>query len=355
MAPASPLLTPSLSTRRLFGALCALQDIVLGHEDRLQYSLLNDFQRDFPLVPQPFQTMAERLHVDEAAVLAELTYLRACGKVSRIGAVFAPRRVGASTLAALSAPASRLDEVAEIVSARPEVNHNYRREHRYNLWFVVTAPNQARLEEVLDEISADTGRKILSLPLVEEFHIDLGFDLGDGPRQRSHPQRPAQDCACPLPPPERRLVAALQEGLELVPRPYARLGMRADMEEGQVLEVLARWLDCGLVKRMGVVVHHHELGYTANAMCVWDVPDELAARYGEALAREPDVTLCYRRRRALPHWRYNLFCMIHGKERGEVERIVADLTRRHGLGRFARDVLFSTHRYKQCGARYAVA
>lgn len=149
----------------------------------LQRHLLNDFQRDFPLSPTPFQELAESLGVGEAEVLENLRSLSDSRIVSRVGPVFAPRRIGASTLAALAVPDERLEQVAEWVSGLPEVNHNYEREHRYNLWFVLTAPDQERLDAVLAEVERHTGLAVLSLPLLEDFHIDLGFplDFGDEP------------------------------------------------------------------------------------------------------------------------------------------------------------------------------
>lgn len=148
----------------------------------LQKHLLNDFQRDFPLSPTPFRELADSLGVAETEVLAGLRSLSESRIVSRVGPVFAPKRVGASTLAALAVPEARLEEVADWVSGLPEVNHNYEREHRYNLWFVLTAPDQERLDKVLAHIERRTGLAVLSLPLLEDFHIDLGFPLDFGER-----------------------------------------------------------------------------------------------------------------------------------------------------------------------------
>ena len=151
------------------------------------------------------------------------------------------------------------------------------------------------------------------------------------------------------------LLHAVQDGLPLVPEPYAELGHRLGMSEG---EVLARfWLlqIRGVIKRFGVVVRHHELGYRANAMVVWDIPDEQVATIGKRLGAAPFVTLCYQRPRRLPHWPYNLFTMIHGQDRDQVLQRVDELAEEHGLGDVARDVLFSRRRFKQRGARYGKA
>jgi len=151
---------------------------------------------------------------------------------------------------------------------------------------------------------------------------------------------------------DHALIAALRDGLPLVERPYAVLAEQLHIEETQLLARLAVLQDAGLIKRMGVVVRHRALGYQANAMVVWDVPDEDVERIGGMLATEPCVTLCYQRPRRLPRWPYNLFCMIHGRERFAVQRCLDQIIETHGLQAIVHDVLFSTRAFKQCGARY---
>jgi len=318
-----------------------------------EFRLLNEFQRGFPLCRRPFAVIAERLQVREQTVLDRLRAFCDQGVVSRVGAVFAPRSIGASTLAALSVPDSRREHVAAAVSARPEVNHNYEREHHYNLWFVATAPDKPRLDDVLCEIEREAGcGPVLRLPLIEEYRIDLGFDLS-GARLPPHTFPPARSAArVVLQPEERRLVAALQSGLPLVSSPYAEVADTAGLGEHEVLATLERWIEEGIIRRFGVILRHRELGYRANAMAVWDVPDAQTDTLGARLAREQDVTLCYRRGRALPEWRFNLFCMIHGRSREAVRRRLDELESECGLGDFDSAVLFSRRRFKQCGARY---
>jgi DNA-binding Lrp family transcriptional regulator len=145
--------------------------------NELDRRLLNDFQHGFPLSPKPYADMAKQLGVSEDDVIATLARLRKEGAVSRVGAVVRPNTVGVSTLAAMAVPPAELERVAALVSGHAEVNHNYEREHRLNLWFVVTAPDAARLEAVLDDIAARSGLEVLPFPLLEDYHIDLGFDL----------------------------------------------------------------------------------------------------------------------------------------------------------------------------------
>ncbi len=144
---------------------------------QLDKRLLDDFQRDFPVCARPYAAMAQRLGCDQATVLERLEWLQQRGYVSRIGPVFRPNRLGASTLAAMAVPGERLQEVAKLVSSYSEVNHNYEREHAFNLWFVVTACDQAAVNQVLAQVRRRTGLAVMDLPLSDEFHIDLGFPL----------------------------------------------------------------------------------------------------------------------------------------------------------------------------------
>lgn len=139
--------------------------------------LIDRFQRDLPLVPLLWEAMAAELGTTEAEVLSALDELDALGVLARVGATVTPHRAGWSTLAAMAVPEARLEAVAALLSAYGEVNHNYEREHRFNLWFVVTAPSRQRVEAVLAEIEARTGIAVLDLPLERAFKLDLGFPV----------------------------------------------------------------------------------------------------------------------------------------------------------------------------------
>jgi DNA-binding Lrp family transcriptional regulator len=143
----------------------------------IERHLLNDYQQAFPLSPTPYADIARDLGISEAEVLRTLARLKANGSVSRVGAVLRPNTVGVSTLAAMAVPPAELDQAAALVNSYAEVNHNYEREHHLNLWFVATAPDATRLRAVLDDIAARCGHEVLSFPLLEDYHIDLGFDL----------------------------------------------------------------------------------------------------------------------------------------------------------------------------------
>ncbi|MEJ1297703.1 MAG: AsnC family protein [Candidatus Sedimenticola sp. (ex Thyasira tokunagai)] len=149
-----------------------------------------------------------------------------------------------------------------------------------------------------------------------------------------------------------QLIAEIQGGLPLSSHPYAEVGARIGLDEGEVIERIGLMQESGVIKRMGLVVRHHELGYKANAMVVWDVPDNELDAVGEALGEEPCITLCYQRPRRLPEWPYNLFTMIHGKERKRVLDTIESLSQLPEMEGISYKVLFSGRRFKQRGARY---
>jgi siroheme decarboxylase len=139
--------------------------------------LLNAYQKEFPLVPKPYAMMAEQVGLEETQVIRRLEQLKDAGIISRIGVVLKTGKAGTSTLAAVEIPKENLEQTATMINRFPEVNHNYEREHQLNLWFVVTASCQERLTTVLAEIEAKCGSKVHVLPMLEDYHIDLGFPI----------------------------------------------------------------------------------------------------------------------------------------------------------------------------------
>lgn len=154
---------------------------------------------------------------------------------------------------------------------------------------------------------------------------------------------------------DRALLAAIENGLPLVPHPFAEIADQLGWEEERVIERLRVLIEDGTIKRFGVIVRHHELGYRANAMTVFDIEDEAVGPTGEKLAALPYVTLCYRRPRRPPNWPYNLFCMIHGLDEDKVLQQVNDAVAAARISDRPRAVLFSRRRFKQRGARYRSA
>lgn len=150
---------------------------------------------------------------------------------------------------------------------------------------------------------------------------------------------------------DRELIAATQGGLPLVNRPYEAVGAMLGVSGDTVRQRLAEMLDEGLVRRIGAVPNHYRLGFTANGMSVWDVDDAAVDRLGAMVGALPGVSHCYRRPRHLPDWPYNLFAMLHGRSREEVEQEAAAIADLLGPACRAHDILYSTAILKKTGLR----
>ena len=150
---------------------------------------------------------------------------------------------------------------------------------------------------------------------------------------------------------DRALIAALQSGLPLVARPYEAVGAMLGVDGERVRTRLAAMLDEGLVRRIGAVPNHYRLGFTANGMSVWDVADERVDELGERIGQLPFVSHCYRRPRKPPVWPYNLFAMLHGRSRDEVEAQAQQVAALLGDACRAHDILYSTAILKKTGLR----
>ncbi|WP_066412327.1 siroheme decarboxylase subunit beta [Halorubrum aethiopicum] len=333
--------------------------------DAVDAVLIDDYQSGFPVEARPFERVAEEIaaetgvDVDGDEVLERVRDLHERGVFRRFGAVLNPPVIGSSTLAAVRAPEERFDEIAEVINGYRQVNHNYRRDHEWNQWFVVTAGSREKRDAILAEIEERTGCAVLNLPMLTDYYIDLEFPVVNGDRfareslERTDVSatRISEDARGDLTRLEADLLVAIQDGFPLSATPYADVASEIGADLDDVLAAVERLLADGCIKRIGCVVNHVVTGFTNNCMVVWDVPeDELDAR-GEAVGSLPYVTLCYHRpRRPEQGWEYDLFTMIHGREAEAVDAKIDELAAEYLP--FEHERLYSTETLKQTGARY---
>ena len=152
---------------------------------------------------------------------------------------------------------------------------------------------------------------------------------------------------------DRAIIVATQGGLPLVARPYHVIAERLQLDPEELMTRMRRLQTVGVIRRLGVVPNHYAIGYKANGMSVWDVPDERVDELGEAVGGFEFVSHCYCRPRRLPQWPYNLFAMVHGKNRDEVEQQVTQIAAFLGEQARSHAVLYSTRILKKTGLRLA--
>jgi DNA-binding Lrp family transcriptional regulator len=320
--------------------------------DQTDMRLLDEWQRDFPLEEQPFSRIGAELGIQEQEILDRLRALSAAGRITRVGATCAPNTISASTLAAVAAPPDKVEEVAAIIGAEPGVNHSYQRENRWNLWFVATGPNRAHIDNALNSISHKTSLRVLDLPLVRPFNVDLGFRM-TGDREVTPAPRTIRTAV--LCEDDRPLLDALTSGLTLCTRPFQTLAKALDRTEADVLDRIGTLQDAGIITRLGIIVRHRALGWRSNAMVVWDISSDRIDRAGPLLSSLPGVTLCYERRPVPVLWPYRLYCMIHARSRGEAAGVLGSAAALPELADAPYRILFSNRCFKQTGAMIAAA
>lgn len=328
--------------------------------DEVDAALIDGFQSGFPVQPRPFRRVGETIGVGENEALARVESLADRGIVRRFGAVLNPPVIGSSTLAAVKAPEERFEEVAEVINSYRQVNHNYRRDHEWNTWFVVTAGSRETRDRILEEIEEKTGCAVLNLPMLTDFYINLEFPVVNADRfarestseaGRVEATTISEEATGDLSELDAAVLLGIQDGLPLSPTPYADVARAIGYETGEVIDSITRLLENGCIKRIGCVVNHLVTGFDANCMVVWNVPDEELEACGRAVGALPYVTLCYHRPRRKEHgWEYNLFTMIHGREAAAVDAQIDELAAEYLP--YEHERLYSTATLKQTGARY---
>ncbi|ELY42742.1 siroheme decarboxylase subunit beta [Natronorubrum tibetense] len=328
--------------------------------DDVDAAIIDGYQSGVPVAERPFRHIGSDLGIDEDDALERVRRLHDAGIVRRFGAVLNPPVIGSSTLAAVQAPDDRFDEIAATINEYQQVNHNYARDHEWNMWFVVTAGSRATRDELLAEIEERTGCAVLNLPMLTDYYINLEFPVVNADRfaresidegTDSSATRMSEEATGDLSAFDADLLLAIQDGFPLSRTPYRDIAAQLEADVDDVLESIDRLVDNGCIKRIGCVVNHVVTGFDSNCMVVWDVPDDHLDAWGERAGGLPYVTLCYHRpRRPEQDWSYNLFTMIHGRDPDAVDAKIDELATDYLPVDHER--LYSTETLKQTGARY---
>jgi DNA-binding Lrp family transcriptional regulator len=329
----------------------------------LERKFINQYQGGFPVLEQPFRLVAADLGCSENALLDSIRHLLDTGILSRFGPLYDAVKLGGGlTLAAISVPEEQFDYVTALINEFPEVAHNYRREHDLNMWFVLATESPESIDKTLNRIEQATGLKVYHFPKQEEFYVGLWLALDADDKVTTVPV-PAAIAATRQSAPadghrtadelDRKIINASQAGLQLVDCPYGMIAEDAGCTSQEVKQRLQNMLANGIIRRIGAVPNHYNLGLKANGMTVWDVPDEQARELGAQIGQLDFVSHCYLRPRHLPVWRYNLFAMVHGHTRDEVDAKAETIASILDDKCNAHETLFSTAVLKKTGMRLA--
>lgn len=323
--------------------------------DEQQRRFLNRYQGNFPLTEFPFAQTGSELGIDSDELIALIQGMLDEGLLSRFGPLYDASSMGGSlTLAALSVPEERYQDVTDKVNALPEVAHNYQREHQLNMWFVLATETPELLQQALERIEQEVNLPVYNFPKLQTFYLGLWLQVDENGGVSTVPvPGPVKQGGMIIDELDRRIVRATQAGLPLLTAPYSEIAYACDCDTQTVIERMQRMQERGVIRRIGAVPNHFRLGLKANGMSVWDVDDEHLLEMGFRVGRLDFVSHAYERPRHPPLWPYNLFAMIHGHDRDEVTQKLEQVALLLGSRSRQYDVLFSTRILKKTGLRLA--
>ena len=328
--------------------------------DELDKQLLNLIQTEVPVAARPWAALGAKLGSSEAEIMQRIGALKTGRAIRQISAIFDTQSLGyESSLVACQCDPHREDEVAAIISAHPGVSHNYRRDHVFNLWYTlaVAPTSKLGLAGTIALLHRQTGAiSTRSLPTLHLFKVGVELDVagtgqaGDkGAIRYDHAQ---QRAAVPLTDLEINYVRAMQNDLSVEPEPFVAIAGQLGISLKELQQLTAGMITAGRLRRFSAVLRHRELGFSANGMGIWAVPEADVLRVGKQMAAYRAVTHCYRRP-TYPDWSYNIFTMIHTRSREECHAVVDQIAQETGITEHG--VLFSTKEYKKVRVQYFTA
>ncbi|OEF98313.1 siroheme decarboxylase subunit alpha [Desulfuribacillus alkaliarsenatis] len=325
--------------------------------DTIDKKLLNQLQSQFPLVAEPFLELGRRLDVSEQEVMSRIENLKKQKVIRQISPIFDTKSLGYnSSLVAAKVKPEQLEAAAEIINQHPGVSHNYERAHEFNLWFTIAIPPDSKLGltgsvELLGKLAGVDSIRLL--PTLKLFKIGVKLDLesNGGARMSDEPvyDHKSAPTDTKLSDEEIRLIREVQGNLEVVSRPFDKVADKVGISVDELLDYLIRYKETGHMRRFAAVLHHRQAGFQVNTMGVWAVPEERIDEVGQTLAKFSAVSHCYRRP-SYPDWPYNVFTMIHGRDREDCENILQDMANTVDI--HERSALYSLREFKKIRVTY---
>ncbi len=327
--------------------------------DDVDRELLNAVQWDFPLVPEPYAALGERLGLAEPEVRARVQRVKDAGVLRQLSAIFDTRALGyMSALVAAKVDPDRVDDAAAVISAHPGVSHNYKRNHAYNLWYTLAVPPGEDFDAHLDVLHRES-KSLLTrkLPTLKLYKIGVKLDMTGATAadaksevlEHERPERKAEMAAPDLSPLEVDAIRVVQEDLPNTTNPFAGYGAQLGVDEHTVLDLLRSFKERKLMRRFAAVMNHRTAGFKANAMGVWAVPEDQLEEIGPRMAGFAAVSHCYRRP-TYDDWPYSVFTMVHGRSARDCEATIEAIRADTGIDDYC--LLWSIKEYKKVRVRY---
>jgi len=307
--------------------------------------------QDIPIVERPYAYIAKMLGIREQDVLNSLKKAKEEKIIRQISPIYDTKSLGyQSALVAFRVKPEKVEEVANFINTHPGVSHNYERTGYFNLWITLAVPPDAplNLEETV-RIFAQMAEDYAILRTKRVFKI--GVKLGYDSVEEREDGITAYNSSFQITEDDRIIIRLTQDEFPIVERPFSLYAEKLGMDEAFLLERFKKMNDGGVLRRIGAILYHRKAGYTANGMSVWRVEEEdRLDALGRLLASYKGVSHCYERTPHPPNWPYNLYAMIHGKSKEEVDGLVERVSKESGIKDY--QILYSTREFKKTRVRY---
>ena len=324
--------------------------------DELDKDLLNEIQWHFPLVSMPFHELAKKFNISPELIKEKLSALKSAGVIRQQSAIFDTRKLGyKSSLVAMKVDSDKLVEVANIISEHPGVSHNYERKHDFNLWFTIATPPGTYVKTEVDIFSKLDGvQSTRMLPTIQMFKIGVKLDMNENKKQEIKPSEEKKKIThvdFVASDEDKKYVRELQKDLEIIDRPFLKSAETLGITEEQLFEKSRYYESIGVIRRFAAILRHRDVGFVANGMIVWKVPEEKIDEVGAKLGAFPQVSHCYQRP-SYPDWPYNVFSMIHCKSHDEAGDVAKTIQDQINVAEYT--ILFSEREFKKTRVQYFI-
>jgi DNA-binding Lrp family transcriptional regulator len=324
--------------------------------DELDKELLNEIQSTFPLVTRPFDAIAKKFDTTPKIIKEHLNNLKKVGILRQLSAIFDTRKLGyTSSLVAMEIEHDKLEYVASQINRHPGVSHNYEREHQFNLWFTLAVPPGADLNTEVDKFNVLKGiKKVRMLPTLQLFKIGVKLDMVDEKKHEIAPTEKKKEIKnVKFEPTEedKNFIRELQKDMEIIDEPFVKAAKNLGITENELFDKMKHYEDIGVMRRFAAILRHRKVGFTANGMIVWKVPEDRISEVGEKLGAFPQVSHCYERP-TYSDWPYNVFSMIHCKTHDEAHEMAKTIQEQIQVPDY--DILFSSREFKKIRVEYFV-
>ena len=325
----------------------------LGESDK---ELLNEIQWTFPLVTRPFDTIAKKFDTTPEIIKEKLNNLKEIGVLRQLSAIFDTRKLGyTSSLVAMEIEHDKLDYVASQINRHPGVSHNYERDHQFNLWFTLAVPPGVDLNSELEKFNVLKGiKKVRMLPTLQLFKIGVKLDMVDDKKHEVAPTEEKKEIKnIKFEPTEedKDFIRELQKDMEIIDEPFVNAAKNLGITEDELFSKMKHYESMGVLRRFAAILRHRQVGFTANGMIVWKVPEDRITSVGETLGSFPQVSHCYERP-TYDDWPYNVFSMIHCKTHDEAYEVAKIIQDQIDVNEYK--ILFSSREFKKTRVEYFV-